>query len=167
MSGVKFKVYSGCFGASTDEEKSKILEERNRPGTNCSTKSSMRILQDYMEAKSMPPLDNTLNDAIPKLLEDFYADVRTQKGELYHVQTMKSMRSNLNRWFKENRDLDIIEEIRFTKANMMFKGAKVTSKKAGKGVRNSTFVTKTWPILLVTLTLIILKAPAQLFSKEM
>ena len=104
MSGVKFKVYSGHFGASTDEEKSKILEERNRPGTNRSTKSSMRILQDYMEAKSMPTLDNILNDAIPKLLEDFYADVRTQKIELYHVQTMKSMRSNLNCWFKENRD---------------------------------------------------------------
>ena len=54
------------------------------------------------------------------------------------MQTLKDLRSNLNRWFKDKRDIDIVEDVRFTKANNVFKGAKVRAKKSGKGVTKST-----------------------------
>ena len=140
MDPKNFKVNTARFGSSSEDEKAKILEGRNRPNTNKSTQTALGCLNAYIEAKGLKTLDLHTNDELPKLLESFYADARTVKGELYHVQTMKSMRSNLNRWFKEKRDVDVIEDIRFNKANLMFKGAKVRSKKAGKGVRKSTAV---------------------------
>ena len=98
----------------------------------------MRCLLEYIAEKKLKPLQDTDDADIPELLENFYVNARTNKGELYHVQTLKGLRSNLNRWFKEKRDLDIVNDVRFNKANNMFKGAKVHAKKAGKGITKST-----------------------------
>ena len=65
--------------------------------------------------------------------------MRTVKGnELYNNQTSKSMRSNLNRHFKEVRNTDICTDERFKKTNEMFNAIKVGSKSTGKGVRRFT-----------------------------
>ena len=48
------------------------------------------------------------------------------------------MRSNLNRNFKEVRNIDIISDPRFIKTNEMFKACKVRFKAMGKGVQNFT-----------------------------
>ena len=66
----------------------------------------------------------------------FYADVHTKDKQLYNTSSMKSMRSNLNRRFKEKCKIDIISDHRFFDANSMFKGMQVKAKKEGKGVWN-------------------------------
>ena len=134
----KFKPSSTRFGASTGEEIDKILEERNAANTNRSTKTAMSCLYEYIAVKGLPKLEHTPDLDLPELLESFYANARTKKGEIYHTQTMKSMRSNLNRWFKEKRAINIIDDVQFTRANLIFKGMKVQAKKAGKGYRRST-----------------------------
>ena len=53
----------------------------------------------------------------------------------YRVLNVKGL---LSTWFfKPNRGIDIILDIEFTRANKMFKGVLVQSKKSGKGVKKS------------------------------
>ena len=138
MATGNFKVKTGRFGTTNQDEMEKILEERNSNATNKSTKIALNTLKAYIAEKKMTPLDETADQDLPQLLKQFYTDARTKDGELYHVQTMKSMRSNLNRWFKEKRNVNIVDDLAFNSSNLIFQGVKVRSKKAGKGVRRST-----------------------------
>ena len=134
----KFKVNSGRFGVSTEEEKSVILEERGAKNTNKSIKSAVQCLEDYIRFKGLPSLASIDNNELPKILEDFYCNARSRKGDIYHTQTQKSMRSNLNRWFQEHCKINIITDPIFIKANLMFKAMQVKAKKIGKGARKHT-----------------------------
>ena len=108
MDPKEFKVRTGHFSSTTDEEKAKLLEERNAKNTNRATKSSLKALTSYLIVKELPALCDILDDDLPQLLLNFYTDLRTIKGnELYNTQTLKCMRSNLNRYFKESRNIDI------------------------------------------------------------
>ena len=77
-------------------------------------------------------------EQLPKLLEEFYCNACTKNNEYYNTTTMKSLRSNLNRWFKQNRNINIVTNEKFTEANNMFTGMLVKAKKMGKGIRKST-----------------------------
>ena len=136
MDPAKFKVFTGRLDHLMPPNKQQFW--KREIDTVKSTKMAMTALTDYIAAKGLKTLNDHTDDKLPGLLNNFYCDARTQKGELYHVSTLKPMRSNMNRWFKENRNIDIIEDVRFTRSNMMFKGSKVRSKKAGKGTRKST-----------------------------
>ena len=134
----KFKPILGRFGATNTDEMQKILEERNSSATVKSTKNAMTLFKAYLTEKELGLLEDLPNKNLPSILKSFYTDARTKNGELYHVQTMKSLQSNMNRWFKEHRDINIVNDKMFNQANNMFQGVKVRSKNAGKGVRRST-----------------------------
>ena len=73
------------------------------------------------------------------ILEDFYVNARTKKTkELYHTQSLKCIRAGLNRYFQQKRKINIINDLQFLHANMMFKGVQVQAKKQGKGARKQT-----------------------------
>ena len=61
-----------------------------------------------------------------------------KNNEFYGTGSFKSMRSNVNRYFKESRGITIITDSPYTKANLMFKAMQVQAKKSGKSVRKST-----------------------------
>ena len=134
----KFKVKTARFGTSTHQEISEILEGRNAKNTNKATKNSVSALKEYITEKQLPILEETLDCDLPDLLQQFYVDARKKNSDLYHTQTMKNIRSGLNRYFQEKRRINIINELEFSQANMVFKGVQVRAKKAGCGVRRST-----------------------------
>ena len=68
-------------------------------------------------------------------LYDYYAAIRPQKSEQYSTQTVKCLRSALNRHFKKERGIDITKDHPFVKANEMFRAVLVECKKSGKGVQ--------------------------------
>ena len=139
MDPAKFKVRTGRFGSTTDEEKQKIKEERTAKNTNRATKSSVACLMEYIAEKEIQfELKDIPLDDLPKILEDFYCNARTKNNDYYNNTSFKSLRSNLNRWFKENRNINIVTNERFTSANNMFQGMMVKAKKQGKGYRRST-----------------------------
>ena len=138
-----FKPVSGRFGVSTDAEKVKILTERNAKNTNKSTIGAVRCLEEYLKEKSLPNIENTTDNELPSVLEDFYVNARTKKThERYHTQSLKCLRSALNRFFQETRQINIINDPPYLQANMMFKGVQVQAKNEGKGARRSTPVIK-------------------------
>ena len=134
-----FKVVSARFGASSDDEKKKILQERNAANTNKATISCVKCFQDYLKEKQLPDVDAIENRDLPQILEDFYVNARTKKtNERYHVQSLKCLRAGLNRYLQEKRNINIINDSEYSHANLMFKGVQVQAKKEGKGVRRST-----------------------------
>ena len=65
--------------------------------------------------------------------------VRTKKtGELYQTSSFKVLREGLNRWFKRNKQIDIVSDERFMRANLVFDGVQVKAKKTGKGTVKNT-----------------------------
>ena len=87
----------------------------------------------------MPILEEICDADLPELLGSFFVNVRTIKThELYLVQSQKCLRASLNRYFKETRNIDIINDLRFIQCNSLFDSLKVKAKKEGKGVCKST-----------------------------
>ena len=97
-----FKINSAQFGSTTYEEMNSLLQGRNVANTNKATRSALKSLNDYIDAKGLPKLKDTPNIDLPSLLEKFYADARTKSNEVYHTQSLKNIRSCLNRWFTEH-----------------------------------------------------------------
>ena len=63
--------------------------------------------------------------------------VKPQKKDDYSVQSLKCMRSGLNRYFRKQKGIDITNDSIFVKANEMFEAVKVNAKKQGRGVKKS------------------------------
>ena len=102
MDLLKFKVNTGHFGTTTEEEKAQLIENHNAKNTNRAAKTSLRCLMNYLMKKERPALSEIANNELSGLLLDFYTDMRTKKtGDLYNIQTLKCMISNLNRHFKD------------------------------------------------------------------
>ena len=125
------------FGYTTNEDKKKLMEDKNAKNTNRATKSSIQALRDYITEKQLTPLDQTSNEDLLQLIENFYCDAHTKADERYNTGSFKSIRSNINRYFKEKRGVNIITDTAFVKANLMFKAVQVQAKKDGKGKRKS------------------------------
>ena len=98
----EFKASTGRFGTTSEQEKQSILRERNSVNTNKATSSAVCCIEQYLQEKGHVKLDLLPTEDLPNILEDFYINARTQKGnDLYHVQTMKCMRAGLNRYLQE------------------------------------------------------------------
>ena len=108
------------FAVTSSSEKEKIREERNAKNTNRATSSSIAILQEYIAENTLTPLDEVPNCELPQLLENFYADACTKKNfDRYKTGSFKSIRSNMNRYFKEKRGINICADSAFNNANLM------------------------------------------------
>ena len=134
----KFKPKTARFGSATEDEIEKLMEERGAKNTNKSVRGAVRLLNEYIAAKSLPELESIEKSDLPCLLKEFYTNVRTKEGERYHLQSLKSMRSNLNRWFQEKKNINIITDPIFGEANLRFKAVQVNTKKIGKAVTKKT-----------------------------
>ena len=105
-----FKPISGRFGSSSKEIKQHLLENVDKKNTKRATKTTVSTLNAYIGEKGFQKLESTPDCDLPDLLEDFYVGARTQKNELYTTQSLKSIRSGLNRHFKLHRKIDIITD---------------------------------------------------------
>ena len=83
-------------------------------------------------------MESVSKENLAEILSAFYTNARTKNGERYHLQSLKSMRSNMNRWFQENMDINIITDPLFSSANLRFKAVQVNTKKIGKAVTKKT-----------------------------
>ena len=67
------------------------------------------------------------------MLCKFYIAARNQKGELYKLNTMKSIRFSLQRYFLDNYKIDIIDGKDFNESNNIFQNVLKNMKAVGKG----------------------------------
>ena len=137
-SNPSFEVKLSRFGNTSNEEKKRIMLERNSVNTNKATKTSLSTFRDYLREKELKPLEEIADSELPDILHDFYTNARKTDGSDYCVQTMKCIRAGINRHLKAERGLDIIDNTAFTKANEMFRGVNKQKRIQGKGSTKST-----------------------------
>ena len=86
----------------------------------------------------MSILEEVLDVDLPNVLFDFYSEVKPISRQSYSIQTLKSIRAALDRYFKKTRGIDVVADKRFVKTNKMFKSVTVKAKQQGKGVVKPT-----------------------------
>ena len=79
---------------------------------------------------------------LPEILQNFYPNLRRVDGEDYKLQSIKCIRAGINRWTKANRNVEIISDVCFAKANEIFKGVSKMARENGKATTKSTPVMK-------------------------
>ena len=70
-----------------------------------------------------------LND----LLSEFYFDYRRVDGEKYKATSLRAQRHALQRFILQERDIDIIKDVRFEKATRCFQAVLAELMREGKG----------------------------------
>ena len=127
------------FNDRSEKEIQEILDGKDKQNTKKATEGALKALKQYISSKKLPKIDN-LTDQLATILFSFYPAVKpiNKNNEIYAVQTLKCMRAGLSRYFRAEKGWDIIKSDKFIKANEIFKGMCVDSKKKGKGLRRST-----------------------------
>ena len=126
------------FASKSEAEIALILDGRNAKNTQRATKSNIKTFHDYLAEKSYPELHEINMEELPEILENFYPNLRRIDGEQYKLQSIKCIRAGLNRWTKANRSVDIIKDVKYTKANEIFKGISKLARKDGRATTRST-----------------------------
>lgn len=122
------------FLSKNEEQKQNTLDGRVAPNTKKATQTWMKCLNDYISEKEIAKsIDDITDDKLPDLLFDFYTEVRSTKNQTYKNTTLRCLRAGINRYIKEKRSINIVEDQRFIKSNEMFKGVQKEGKKIGKG----------------------------------
>ena len=132
MATPNFTLELHWFGATTDQERQEILDNRNAQNTNKATKSTVGILIKYLKEKQLPDLTDIKNEDLPDILLNFYTNAKKTDGDDYCVQSMKCIRAGINKYLKAERGLDIISSELFVKANKMFRGVNKQRRIQGK-----------------------------------
>lgn len=125
------------FGNTNEEEQEQLMDERVKKNTQRATKNAMKTLSDYLLEKNLKTFDELTNDELPQILLKFYSDLRKVDGGEYKLQTLKCLRAGINRFTKEKRNLDITNDLKFTRTNEMFKAVSVKARKEGRGSTKS------------------------------
>ena len=114
-----------------------MSKKKNATKTDEATKSGLRILIDCCSNVDVAfPTPETTAAELNALLSKFYIAARTKKGEMYRLNSLKSIRFALQRHFLEANNIDIIDHEELIEANLIFKNVLKSCKSAGKGDTN-------------------------------
>ena len=145
----KQKLSLNRFKKSTDTNQDEVLRRRKAENTNKSTKLWVDCFEQYIKERQLPLIDTLTAEQLPKMLESFYVDVRSQKvicdsegnpklndeGEMeyeeYTNNSMRSLRAALNCFFKLKLNININPA--FIRANELFDGKMRINKQEAKG----------------------------------
>lgn len=126
------------FGSSTVKDQDELMQDRVKENTQRATKNAIKVLRDYLAEKRLGHLEDLDNKDFPQILYDFYSNLRKVDGGNYKLQTLKCIRAGINRYTKEVRNLDIINDTSFSRTNEMFKAISTKARKLGLGSTKST-----------------------------
>ena len=127
------------FRSISTEDRAKLLIGKDKLSTQRATEGYINQFKTFLAAKNYKNLEDIdVKTELNEILVDFYSSIKPVKSDDYSVQTLKCIRSGLNRWFRKERGIDISSDSLFVQANEMLQAVKVKSKKAGKGMKNST-----------------------------
>ena len=125
------------FKNRSDENLREVLEGKDKKNTQKETHGALSQFSQYLRAKSLPKLEDISIEDLPDILYNFYPSVKLLISDNYSIQTLKCLRSGLNRYFTKEMGIDITKDRPFIKANEMFQAVLIESKKQDLSVRKS------------------------------
>ncbi|XP_071177250.1 uncharacterized protein [Mytilus edulis] len=103
-------------------------------------KYAVKTFYDYCMAaanyQTIVAIDLLPNNALDQLLEKFYPSLRNKNGEKYAVQSLRSIRAGIQRYYTEpprRREINIISDENFNRSKAMFEAVCIDLKKSGLG----------------------------------
>ena len=122
---------------SIDLEKLLIKAKANNENTNKSTRSWLKVWQDWALARQYDAeIENYPPEMVDKALQKFYAEVRTKKDEDYEPDSLKVMRAALDRHLKnKNYPYSIIRDREFHHSKQILEGKARQLCENGRGKR--------------------------------
>ena len=120
------------FVSISDEEKARVLHERNAQNTHRATEVSWAVLLAYCSDRDISlDVNNVSMVELSKILQMFYFEIRKKDGKQYKKSAFRAIRSGIQRKIKDARNIDIVQDPFFTEANTAFAAQCVQLKKAG------------------------------------
>lgn len=127
---------SNRFANVSHDEINDMLKKKRTKNTHSSTKVAANVLKKYCEETGKGiDFENYSSFELNNILMNFYVAARTEKGEHYKINSMRGIRSGLQRYFMEeiNPIFDIILSADFTEANICFENVLKHIRSLGKG----------------------------------
>ena len=126
------------FKQRSDSKIKELLDGKDKKSTQRATKGALNHFKAFLRVKKLPKLE-ALNDIaeLAEILHDFYVALRPMKNKDYASQSIKCIRSGLNRYMRKEKGIDICNDKEFTRANEAFTCLLIESKKKGKGITKS------------------------------
>ncbi|XP_063414717.1 uncharacterized protein LOC134696722 [Mytilus trossulus] len=132
--------YNERFAILSEADRDKLLSNKNSEGTKAATKYAVKTFHDYCMAaanyQTIVAIDLLPDNALDQLLEKFYPSLRNKNGEKYAVQSLRSIRAGIQRYYTEpprRREINIISGENFNRSKAMFEAACIDLKKSGLG----------------------------------
>ena len=120
------------FGNLSTLEIEEIESKKDKENTKKCISKSVRALRAFLTEKGMDPEFESLNTVdLDDTLKLFYANARTEKGELYKISSFNQLRYGIMKHMF-SKDVDINSE-EFRKSNETFKAMKKELMRQGKG----------------------------------
>ena len=122
------------FQQVSENDLLQLQARQNAPNTDRCTEFGVKLLHTYLSECGIPDdIITIVPEKLSPLLERFYAAARKEDGNLYKLNSFKSIRSSIQRRYLEKCEVDIIEDTRFIKANTIFINICKRIKAAGLG----------------------------------
>uniref|UniRef100_A0A7M5UHB0 Uncharacterized protein n=1 Tax=Clytia hemisphaerica TaxID=252671 RepID=A0A7M5UHB0_9CNID len=120
------------FAELTDQQIETMMEKKNAKNTDQNTSYAVRILEAFCK-HAKTSYKGITSSELDKLLSKLYVSARTAKGDLYKLNSMKAIRSGLQRHFIRILNVDIITDETFRMSNLCFENVLKQLKFNGKG----------------------------------
>jgi len=117
----------------SDAELADLEKVKVAKSTTKSTSNALKTFLAFCKEENYNSIQDISLDELNSLLTKFYAGARTLKGELYKMNSLRGIRSGLQRHFQEVRGIDIINDNDFNTANRCFKNVLSKVKVSSKG----------------------------------
>ena len=120
------------FVVPSDDHIKEMTKKKNSKNTENNTNFALRVLESFCKKTHTSFTDSNLDVLLSKL----YISARTSKGENYKLNSLKSLRSSLQRYFLKERNVDIINNDVFRNSNLCYENKLKETKANGKGETN-------------------------------
>ena len=132
------------FATHTPEELQSLQRKQNAKNTDRATKVGIALLNNYLTAIGVnTKIEEMSPEELNAILIRFYAAARTVKGEYYKLNSMRSFRASIQRFYLDKCGVDILCDNRFDTSNICFNNVSKEIIKAGKGGYRTSFRNRT------------------------
>ena len=119
------------FTNLSSEDLSKLIADKDSANTKKATDHAVRVFRAYLREKEIPEdFENFSQQRLDTVLAKFYAESRSQTGELYKKTSLSSIRHGLNRHLP---DYDIVKGLEFKASQASFNAMMAELKRKGAG----------------------------------
>ena len=152
---------SKTYLSLNDTDRDGLLDKAIPKNTKDATKHWIKLLNDYLKSRKIAnSVDEILEPDLPRTLELFYSEItknvaakKTKKGtktanentnennnndtvtpERYSNTSIRAMRAAIKRYTEDKRQIDIMTNENFSRANKVFDAILKDNKSKGKGI---------------------------------